>query len=199
MHHSIIVGITGSIGTGKSTVANLFNNFSIPVWNADQSVHKNMAVGTQMYKEILELFKNQDILNSDSIIDRGKIGKIVFDDKDKLDQLEVIIYQYTDADRYQFYKDNFLRPVVVLDVPLLFEKGLHAECDFVITTTVSSKTQIERTLKRDQNMDIEKLQKIMQNQMPNHKKIRYSDYVINTGRPIRYIRQEISYLLNLIT
>ncbi|MBL0941616.1 MAG: dephospho-CoA kinase [Alphaproteobacteria bacterium] len=192
----IILGITGSIATGKSTVAAWLNERSIPVFEADAVVHDLFLSDQQIIKKVGVLFPES---LKDGKIDRNKLADIVFTKQEYLKKLETIVHPRV----YQIQK-NFLKshqtmrtPFIVLEVPLLYEKGYDKICDYVIVMTCNPETQKYRTLLRP-GMTEDRLKKIKSAQMPDKEKFNRADYVLNTEEPKGHVFQNLSLILKEI-
>ena len=175
----IILGLTGSIGMGKTTAANNFKRFGVPVHDADAAVHELMAVGGAAVPEIAAAFPDAVV---DGAVDRQRLGAKVFDNKQALRQLEGILHPQVQA-----HKKRFLAvaarggaSAVVLDVPLLFETGGDKSCDAVITVSAPAFVQAARVLARP-GMTPDKLKSILEHQMPDAEKRRRADFIVPTG------------------
>lgn len=193
----LILGLTGSIGMGKTTAANDFRWFGVPVHDADAAVHQLMSVGGAAVPLISRAFPGVEVGGR---IDRAKLGARVFDNLDLLQRLEEIIHPMVATHKYQFIKSASRRraPIVVLDVPLLFETGGDAACDAVVTVSAPDFVQTRRVLARP-GMDQRRLDQILEKQMPDAEKCRRSDFVVPTGlgrfesmRTIRKIINKVS-------
>ncbi len=177
----LVVGLTGSIGMGKSTVAAMLRARHVPVYDADAAVHRLLAPGGKAYLPVSTAYP--DCLTG-GLIDRKRLGNQVFGSAERLNQLEEILHPLVAADRVQFLRRCRSRRIklVVLDIPLLFEKSLEAETDVVLTVSAPRFVQRARVLARP-GMTETKFAAIMVRQMPDLEKRRRSDYVIKTGGP----------------
>lgn len=192
----LVIGLTGGIASGKSTTASMIRNRGIPIHDADAAVHKLMAAGGIAVDPVVTEF-GEDVVGADGGIDRQALGRMVFAAPPHRAALERIIHPLVAADR-----DHFLtscrdagEPVVVLDVPLLFETGGESLCDFTILCAVDPDIQRERALQRP-GMTAEKLNAILANQMPLAEKRRLADSVIDTGNGMEAARQALDVILD---
>ncbi len=175
----IILGLTGSIGMGKTVAARTFRSFMVPVHDADQTVHELMAPGGRAFAEIADWFPG---VVEDGKINRKRLGDIVFRDTEDLRRLESITHPLVRQHKQQFLAVAARRQcrLVVLDVPLLFETGGDQHCDGVVTVTAPYFVQRARVLSRP-GMTEEKFAAILEKQIPDRQKRRLSDFIVQTG------------------
>ena len=192
----IIIGLTGGIASGKSTTAALFRELDIPVHDADAAVHEMMAPGGVVTGKVVEAFGGQ-ILAPDGSVDRQRLGGEVFAAPERRRILESIIHPLVAASRDRFLATSRLTgvPLVVLDIPLLFETGGEALCDFVILCSVDPDTQKRRALRRN-GMTEDKLAAILQSQIPLATKRAMADAVIETDHGVDAARQALLAILD---
>lgn len=192
----IIIGLTGGIASGKSTTAAMFRELDIPVHDADATVHEMMAAGGAAIDKVVEAFGRQ-ILARDGSIDRQRLGGEVFAAPDRRKMLESIIHPLVSASRDSFLAANRKdgTPIIVLDIPLLFETGGEALCDYVILCSVDADIQKRRALLRN-GMTEAKLDAILQSQMPLAIKRAKADAVIETDHGTDAARQALLAILN---
>ena len=192
----IIIGLTGGIASGKSTTAALFRELDIPVHDADAAVHEMMAPGGVATGKVVEAFGGQ-ILAPDGSVDRQRLGGEVFAAPERRRILESIIHPLVAASRDRFLATSRLTgvPLVVLDIPLLFETGGEALCDFVILCSVDPDTQKLRALRRN-GMTEDKFAAILQSQMPLATKRAMADGVIETDHGVDAARQALLAILD---
>ena len=177
----IVIGLTGGIATGKSTTAKMIMDRGIPLHDADATVHKLMAAGGPATGPVANLF-GADMLTAGGAVDRRRLGRVVFADTALRKQLEAVIHPLVAADRDAFLEEQRLAgaPVVVLDIPLLFETGAEALCDFVILCSAPDEVQRQRAMARD-GMTKARLDAILASQMPLAEKRAMADAEIDTG------------------
>jgi dephospho-CoA kinase len=192
----IIVGLTGGIASGKSTMAGIFRDLAIPVHDADATVHEMMAPGGAAVDAVVDCFGDQ-VLAADGSIDRQRLGAEVFGAPDRRKKLEAIIHPLVAISRDSFLMVNRQAdtPLVVLDIPLLFETGSESLCDFVILCSVDIDTQRQRALAR-QGMTADKFEAIVQSQMPLAVKQARADAVIRTDRGVEVARADLQAILD---
>ena len=176
----VIVGLTGSIGMGKSNAALALRRLGIPVHDADAAVHRLLARGGSAVAPIAAAFPGAVV---DAAVDRQALGKIVFADRAALKQLESIVHPLVQRSTARFLLSASRRRerLVVLDVPLLFEGGGAARVDRAICVSAPGFLQRQRVMART-GMTEEKLKGILSRQMPDALKRRRADFVVNTGR-----------------
>ena len=187
----IILGLTGSIGMGKSTTAKLFAEAGVPVYDADATVH-------QLYEgeaapAIEAAFPGT---TSDGKVDRNKLSARVVHDPAAIKQLEQIVHPMLGASRQKFMDDaeRSGAPIVVVDVPLLFETGGEKRVDAVVVVTTTPEAQRQRILGRD-NMTGEKLDAILARQLPDAEKRKRADFVVDTSHGLDPVRARIRDIL----
>ncbi|WP_454885815.1 dephospho-CoA kinase [Sphingomonas oryzagri] len=187
----ILLGLTGSIGMGKSTVAAMMRRAGIPVFDADAAVHALQAPGGRLLPEIEAAFPGT---TGPRGIDRAALGKAVFDNREALRRLEAIVHPAVYAMRRDFVRRHRARPLVVDDVPLLFEKGGRRRMDAAIVVSAPAWMQRRRVLARP-GMTQARLAQILRLQMPDREKRRRADFVIDTGTSRAETRQQVMTLL----
>jgi dephospho-CoA kinase len=187
----LILGLTGSIGMGKSTTAKLFAEAGVPVYDADAAVH-------QLYEgeaaPAIEAAFPGTV--ADGKVDRARLSARVVHDPAAMRQLEQIVHPMLGASRQKFFDDAEAAgaPVAVVDVPLLFETGGEKRVDAVVVVTTSPELQRERVLARG-TMDEEKLNSILARQMPDAEKRKRADFVVDTSHGLDPVRARIRDIL----
>lgn len=171
----IVLGLTGSIGMGKTTTAAVFRDFDIPVWDADAVVHALYAPGGAAADALRAIVPNA--VGPDGV-DRAVLRNLIARDPDLLAKVEMAVHPLVGADRVAFLQRA--APLVVLDVPLLFETGLDASVDRIAVVSVPPATQRARVLDRG-TMTEAQLDAILARQMPDADKRARADYVIDTS------------------
>ncbi len=192
-------GLTGSIGTGKSTVSHFLRELQVPVIDADQISHQMTQPGTPQFKEIVELFGDQ-VLNPAGSLDRQKLGKLVFNDKNLLVKLEEILHPQIQKE-VRAQRENLEKKghqFAIYDVPLLFEKNLEKNFDGIISVLSSEKNQIARVKARNPQLSEAEIISRMAHQKPITYKRENSDYVIENDGTIEELKKFVFKLkLNL--
>lgn len=192
----IIIGLTGMIASGKTTVSDMFTARSIPVHNADKVVHRLLGPHGAAIAKIKAAF-GAEIGDVEIGVDRGKLGALVFANDTARTTLELILHPMVSDDRDRFLQKHRQAGsrFVVLDIPLLFETGGDEICDYVIVTNAHADTIRQRALSRA-GMSADKLDGILQNQMPADEKIKRADVVLETDIPIDQTRAQLESWLN---
>jgi dephospho-CoA kinase len=170
-----LLGLTGSIGMGKSTTAAMFADAGCAVWDADAAVHRLYAKGGAAVPAFMDAFPEAVI---DGEVSRPALKTIIANDPAALKKIEAIVHPLVGQDRAAFL-ENARSDIVVLDIPLIFETGGNKRMDAVACVTVSAETQQERVMARG-TMTQEQFENIRSKQMPNDEKCALSDYVIET-------------------
>lgn len=184
----IAVGLTGSIGMGKSTVLKMFAAEGAAVWNADDAVHRLYAAEGAAVAPVAARFPAALV---DGAIDRNILSSLVLDDVPALAALEAIVHPLVTADRARFL-DSAAREdvdIAVLDIPLLFENGYEKYFDAVVVVSAPADVQRARVMART-GMTEKKFRSILMKQTPDAEKRRRADYVVNTGLSIDETRAE---------
>lgn len=191
MKRPLVIGLTGSIGMGKSTVAAMFADEGIPVFDADAAVHVMQAEGGELVAEIERLFAGT---TGPGGVDRKALGAAVLGDRDRLAQLEALIHPAVARHRAVFLKEHLSADMVVFDIPLLFEKGGHEQVDATVVVSAPAPVQRARVLARP-GMTTEKFEHILALQMNDADKRALADHVIDTGQSIGDTRQDVRELI----
>ncbi len=174
---SITIGLTGSIGMGKSTVAEMIRRLGMPIFDADAEVRRLQGPGGELLAAIEELHPGTTHAGG---LDREKLGRMVFGDRAALARLEKIVHPVVERGRRAFLRRHRARPIVVLDIPLLFEKGGWRRVDAIIVVSAAAWQQRRRVLARP-GMSAAKLARIRALQTPDPEKRRRADFVLSTG------------------
>src|SRR6267154_1135142 len=188
----LLLGLTGSIGMGKSTTAKLFAEAGVPVYDADATVHR--LYEGEAAPAIEAAFPGT---TAGGKVDRNRLSAQVVHDPDAIRRLEGIVHPMLGASRQKFLHDaeRSGAPVVVVDVPLLFETGGEKRVDAVVVVTTTPEIQRQRILARD-NMTGEKLDAILARQLPDAEKRRRADFVVDTSDGLDPVRLRIRDILN---
>jgi dephospho-CoA kinase len=175
----VVLGLTGSIGMGKSTAASMLRRLGVPVHDADAAVHRLLGKDGDAVAAVADAFPGVERAGA---IDRAALGKIVFADPAALKKLEAILHPMVrgTTGRFLAAAARARRRVVVLDIPLLFEGGNERRCDGVIVVSAPQFLQAQRVLRRP-GMTPARLAAILAAQMPDREKRRRADVVVNSG------------------
>lgn len=194
-HKKIVLGITGSYGTGKTTVAKIFRSFGAKVIDADKIAHSLIKPATTAYNKIIAIFGSR-ILKKDKRIDRAKLSKIVFNNPKLLERLNKIVHPAV----IRIIKNELSRAsrkVVVLDVPLFFEAGLGGLVDKIIVVKLSRQKQLKRLLKKT-SLSRQDILKRINAQMPLSDKIRVADFIIDNSGTIEKTRRQVEKVRRIL-
>ncbi|HEY9217077.1 MAG TPA: dephospho-CoA kinase [Phenylobacterium sp.] len=188
----IVIGLTGSIGMGKSTTAKMFEEEGVPVYDADAEVHRLYAKGGAGVAPVEAAFPG---VSKDGAIDREALGKRVLNDPDALRRLQSIVYPLMES------RQGFLarakadgKAMAVLDIPLLFETGGERNVDAVVVASAPAQVQHVRVLDRE-GMTEEKLQAILAKQLPDAEKRKRADFIVETGEGFEAARAQVRQII----
>ncbi len=186
------LGLTGSIGMGKSTTARMFADEGCAIWDADAAVHRLYAQGGLAVEPMRTAFPDS-IVNS--AVSRDRLKAIIADDPAALKRIEQIVHPLVARDRAEFVAQS-TADIAVLDIPLLFETGGNSEMDAIACVTVPPETQQNRVLERG-TMTPEQFFAIREKQIPNDEKCRRADFVIETNT-LEHARQQVQDIVRQI-
>ena len=186
-----ILGLTGSIGMGKSAVAAMFEGLGVPVFDADAAVHALQGPGGELLTAIEAVFPGTTGAGG---VDRPKLGAAVFGDPQALARLEAIVHPVVAAQRADFLARHGRAPLVVFDIPLLFEKGGAKQVEAVVVVSAPAHVQRERVLARP-GMTAEKFEQILKLQVPDAEKRARADFVLDTGATLTETRDAVARLV----
>jgi dephospho-CoA kinase len=189
-----ILGLTGSLGMGKSATAKMFAEEGVPVHDADAAVHR--LYDGEAALQIETAFPGT---TKDGKVDREKLGKLVLGDADAIKRLEQIVHPlvHAAAQRFVAQAERSGAPVAVLDVPLLFETGGDARCDAVVVVSAPADVQRARAFERP-GMSEGKLAAILAKQMPDAEKRRRADFVVDTSKGFEHARAQVRDILKAV-
>ena len=194
MKKPMIIGLTGSIGMGKSAVASMFVDEGVPVFDADATVHDLQKAGGALVPAIESAFPGT---TGPDGVDRQALGAAVFGDRDRLALLESIIHPAVAERRKAFLASHQDADMILFDIPLLFEKGGQAGVDRVVVVSAPAPVQRERVLARE-NMTPDKFEHILVLQMDDAEKRARADHVIDTGKDIHETRTDVRALVKML-
>ena len=195
MSKPFILGLTGSIGMGKSAVAAMLRGLGVPVFDADAAVHELQGPGGRLLPEIEAAFPGT---TGPAGVDRQRLGAAVFGNPQALKQLERIVHPAVAAMRADFLAAHADAPLIVFDIPLLFEKGGADQVDAVAVVSAPAEAQRERVLARP-GMTAEKFEQILKLQVPDAEKRARADHVIDTGTSLAETRHAVQALVHRLT
>jgi dephospho-CoA kinase len=186
---TFVLGLTGSIGMGKSATADLFRKLGVPVHDADATVHR-------LYRgraaPLIEKAFPGTV--ADGAVDRAKLGAAVLDSPERMRQLEAIVHPLVREEEEAFLARVSALPIVVLDIPLLFETGGEARCDAALVVTAPGSVQRERVLARP-GMTAEKFSAILAKQMPDADKRARAHFLVDTSRGFSSAEAQVRSIL----
>ena len=187
-----ILGLTGSIGMGKSTTADFFRAAGVPVWDADASVHRLYDVGGAGVRAIEDLVPTAI---ENGAVDRSALRQAILNDSGLLKRIEEAVHPLVSADRQEFLDANSDNPLIVCDIPLLFETGADAWLDGVVVVTADQDAQEQRVMERE-GMTREVFETILAKQTPDAEKRRRANYLIDTGLGLDHAQAEVLSLID---
>lgn len=187
----LILGLTGSIGMGKSAVAAMFAAAGVPVFDADAEVHAMQGPGGELVGAIEAAFPGSTDAGG---VKRDALGALVFGDPAALARLEAIVHPAVARRRARFLGAHADAPLVVFDVPLLFEKGGETTVDQIVVVSAPQDVQRARVLARP-GMDSERLARILALQLPDAQKRARADHIIDTGTPLAETERAVRALI----
>ena len=191
----LILGLTGSIAMGKSTVAGMFEALGVPVFDADFEVRAMQGPGGALVPAIEAAFPGT---TGPDGVDRQQLGTMVFGDRDKLAKLELIVHPAVAEARETFLYRQANAPLVVFDIPLLFEKGVASDVDTIAVVSAPPNIQRARVLARH-GMTEEKFEQILSLQMPDTEKRARADFVIDTGLALEDTQKVVEELVEKLS
>jgi len=195
MSRPFVLGLTGSIGMGKSTVADMFERQGVPVFDADAEVRRLQGPGGGLLAAIESAFPGS---TGSAGVDRTRLGAAVFGDPAALARLEGIVHPAVRAVREAFLREHATASLVVFDIPLLFEKGGVDEVDAVLVVTAAPEMQRARVLARP-GMTAERFEQILALQLPDAEKRRRADYLIDTGTTLAETEAAVAALVDKLS
>jgi dephospho-CoA kinase len=194
----IIVGLTGSVGTGKSTVAKFFRQLGTYIIDWDELARAAMRPSSKAWKEIVEYF-GKDFLNEDLTINRQKLAEVVFSDKGKVTKLHHIVHpEVLKEDERMTSEIKSLDPnaIIIKDIPLLFELTHPIFVDKIVVVSASERNQLRRLEER--GMSCEDAQSRIKSQLPLEEKIKSADFVINNDGSLEETKRQVEQIYTLL-
>ncbi len=189
-----IIGLTGGIGSGKSTVGKVFYELGIPVYNADTEANKLINSSPEIIRKLKKTF-GEDIYDKKNNLERKKLANIIFNDKKMLNKVNSIVHPAVKKDFLKWVSEQTSK-YVIKEAAILFESGSYKEVDKIITVIAPKNIKILRVCKRD-CVSIEKVEERIKNQMPDNLKVLKSNYVIYNDE-IRLVLPQIIKIHNKI-
>ncbi|KQX15487.1 dephospho-CoA kinase [Flavobacterium sp. Root420] len=188
-----VIGLTGGIGSGKTTIANYFAEMGVPVYIADNGSRAVMQLD-HVIKEVKNVFG--EIVFENDILNRAKLAEIVFNDKEKLAKLNAIVHPAVKRDFEVWLLQHKNYEYVIYEAAILFESGRYKECDFIITVTAPEEIRIDRVLNRDNTTRSQVLSR-MQMQWKDEDRISKSNFVINNVN-LKIAKEEVVKILKIL-
>ena len=191
---TIKIGITGSIGMGKTTVSLIFKKNGIKVWNADLEVHKLYENGNEGYKNIISIYPQ---LKDEIEIDRKKVSNLIRQKIIDLKKIEKIIHPLLKTNRLKFIKENKKEKILAFEIPLLYETGANKWLDYIISVYCSKKTQMERLYER-KNFNKDKINYLLSKQISIEHKNKNANFLINTDQKKMDVEKEVRKIIKFL-
>ncbi|WP_018148819.1 dephospho-CoA kinase [Henriciella marina] len=193
----IILGLTGSIGMGKSATAAMFADAGVPVYDADAAVHSIYAKGGHAVEPLGARFPDVIV---DGAVSRQRLRDIVMEDPDAMKDLESIVHPLVGKTQMEFRTAALKSgaPLAVLDIPLLYETGGDARCDYVAVVSAPPEIQRERVMAR-QEMSESDFEKIVAKQVPDAQKRARADFIISTAFGFDFARTHVNAIIHLLS
>ena len=180
-----IIGLTGGIGSGKTTVARFIEEMGYPVYNSDTRAKDLVNESHDLKAAIIQLLGSQ-AYDENGLYDRKYVGSVVFSNDELLKQLNAIIHPAVNKDFHDWVKRQS-REIIFKETALLFELKLNLQCDKSLLVTADESIRIKRVMDRD-SKTYREVEKVIDNQMPERKKIRLADYVIENNSDMQHLR-----------
>ena len=189
------VGLTGGIGSGKTTVSNFLLEYGIPVYNSDSQGKKLMNTNLELINDIVNIF-GESVYNN-GILNTNLLSSIVFSDAEKIKQLNNLVHPKVAEDFNQWIRKNNNQPILVKEAAILIESGAYLDMDKIILVISKKSNRINRVSKRD-NFDLESIEKRINFQLTDDEKIKYADYIIENNSSLDDLKNEVLRVINEI-
>ena len=189
------VGLTGGIGSGKTTVSNFILEYGIPVYNSDSQGKKLMNTNLELINDIVNIF-GESVYNN-GILNTNLLSSIVFSDAEKIKQLNNLVHPKVAEDFKQWVEKNNNQPILVKEAAILIESGAYLDMDKIILVISKKSNRINRVSKRD-NSDLESIEKRINFQLTDDEKIKYADYIIENNSSLDDLKNEVLSVINEI-
>jgi dephospho-CoA kinase len=191
----IKVGLTGGIGSGKTTVSNFLLDYEIPVYNSDSQGKTLMNTNLELKNDIVSIFGES--VYDNGILNTNLLSSIVFIDSKKVEQLNNLVHPKVAQDFNQWVERNNNKPILVKEAAILIESGAYLNMDKIILIVSQKSTRINRVSKRD-NSDLESIEKRINLQLTDDEKIKYADYIIENNSSLEQLKLEVLKVINKI-
>lgn len=182
----ITIGLTGGIGSGKTTIAQWFQEKGIPVYNSDFEAKKLMNENEDLIQQLIELFGDETYKNGE--YNRSYVASKVFNDKELLNQLNAIVHPAV-FKHFDEWMDNQNSSFVVKEAAILFESGSYKDCDYIISVIADEEKRIDRVAKRDQ-LNEDQIRNRMKSQWTDQQRIEKSDFIIENNKDLNALKLE---------
>ena len=189
------VGLTGGIGSGKTTVSNFLLEYGIPVYNSDSQGKKLMNTNLELINDIINIF-GESVYNN-GILNTNLLSSIVFSDAEKIKQLNNLVHPKVAEDFKQWVEKNNNQQILVKEAAILIESGAYLDMDKIILVISKKSNRINRVSKRD-NSDLESIEKRINFQLTDDEKIKYADYIIENNSSLDDLKNEVLRVINEI-
>ena len=189
------VGLTGGIGSGKTTVSNFLLDYGIPVYNSDSKGKTLMNTNLELKNNIVSIFGER--VYDNGILNTNLLSSIVFNDSTKIEQLNNLVHPKVAQDFNQWVGKNNNKPILVKESAILIESGAYLNMDKIILVVSEKSTRINRVSKRD-NSDLESIEKRINLQLTDNEKIKYADYIIENNSSLEHLKLEVLKVVNKI-
>ena len=188
----IKVGLTGGIGSGKTTVSNFLLDYGIPVYSSDSKGKTLMNTNLELKNNIVSIFGER--VYDNGILNTNLLSSIVFNDSTKIEQLNNLVHPKVAQDFNQWIGKNNNKPILVKEAAILIESGAYLNMDKIILVVSEKSTRINRVSKRD-NSDLESIEKRIKLQLTDNEKIKYADYIIENNSSLEHLKLEVIKVL----
>jgi dephospho-CoA kinase len=189
------VGLTGGIGSGKTTVSNFLLEYGIPVYNSDSQGKKLMNTNLELINDIVNIF-GESVYNN-GVLNTNLLSSIVFSDPEKIKQLNNLVHPKVAEDFNQWVEKNNNQPILIKEAAILIESGAYLNMDKIILVISKKSNRINRVSKRD-NSDLESIEKRINFQLTDDEKIQYADYIIENNSSLDDLKHEVLRVINEI-
>ena len=189
------VGLTGGIGSGKTTVSNFLLEYGIPVYNSDSQGKKLMNTNLELINDIVNIF-GESVYNN-GVLNTNLLSSIVFSDPEKIKQLNNLVHPKVAEDFNQWVGKNNNQPILIKEAAILIESGAYLNMDKIILVISKKSNRINRVSKRD-NSDLESIEKRINFQLTDDEKIQYADYIIENNSSLDDLKHEVLRVINEI-
>ena len=189
------VGLTGGIGSGKTTVSNFLLDYGIPVYNSDSKGKTLMNANLELKNNIVSIFGER--VYDNGILNTNLLSNIVFNDSTKIEQLNNLVHPKVAQVFNQWVGKNNNKPILVKEAAILIESGAYLNMDKIILVVSEKSTRINRVSKRD-NFDLESIEKRINLQLKDNEKIKYADYIIENNSSLEHLKLEVLKVVNKI-